>query len=774
VLADRNQRAARRGFVLAAGPVLAATVLAATVLATTVLATTALAATVLTAAAGSAVATAAGSAHATVNTQPSLRPVSYGGYTFQVPGSWPVIQLADHASQCLEFNRHVVYLGVPGPDPACPSALVGTTEALLIQPSAAGTAVRSVDNPVERLITVVTRRITVTATYGADRQEVDAILASASLPLPAVASPAVASPGAATQGPEVSGDGGIGPSAPAPIPLSASSYTGQGFDTCSAPSASVMQTLLQDSAYRAVGIYIGGSERACGQVNLTAAWVTGEAAAGWHFLPLYVGPQASFGELASPANQAVSAAEDAVNQARLLGFGLGTPIYYDMEAYAGSQAPAALIFFSSWTRELHALGYRSGIYSSSLSGISDLVNNYANPASTMPDVVYDALWNGSADTRDAVIPATSWPSHRRVHQYSGSVTQTFGGVSMDLDQDYLDVQLGQAGGTAQASQAVADQSSGVVNTFFRGSDGALWHDWSAPGAGWHGPTSFGGSLASEPSVVSAVPQSVAVFYQGTDGNLWSAVYTPGSGWSARRSLGMGPLGGKPVAVAQADGVIDVFWPGSGDSSLWHARYTPGQGWNGPQDLGGSLASGPSPVVSGGSTVSVFWRGTDGHLWQTLQSPGSPWRRPVSLGMGRLGGAPDAAGEADGTIDVFWNGTGRASVWHATYTGGLGWGSQSWLATGAGSAPFAVASSAGSVNVFWKGTDGGLWWADRPGSTWQAPVQLPMGTLGGGPFAAAQADGMIDVFWHGSGDANLWHTRYSGSWASPGTLGGAAS
>src|ERR1039457_5693538 len=244
----------------------------------------------------------------------------------------------------------------------------------------------------------------------------------------------------------------------------------------------------------------------------------------------------------------------------------GYPDLLRMEAYAGSQAPAAMIFFSSWTRELHALRYRSGIYSISLSGISDLVNNYANPASTMPDVVYDALWNGSADTRDAVIPATSWPSHRRVHQYSGSVTQTFGGVSMDLDQDYLDVQLGQAGGTAQASQAVADQSSGVVNTFFRGSDGALWHDWSAPGAGWHGPTSFGGSLASEPSVVSAVPQSVAVFYQGTDGNLWSAVYTPGSGWSARRSLGMGPLGGKPVAGAQADRGIDVFLAGSGDSS----------------------------------------------------------------------------------------------------------------------------------------------------------------------------------------------------------------
>jgi hypothetical protein len=184
-------------------------------------------------------------------------------------------------------------------------------------------------------------------------------------------------------------------------------------------------------------------------------------------------------------------------------------------------------------------------------------------------------------------------------------------------------------------------------------------------------------------------------------------------------------------------------------------------------------------VSSGSTVSVFWRGTDGHLWQTLQSPGMPWQQPASLGMGTLGGAPDATGEVNGAIDVFWPGTRRASLWHATYAPGPGWDSESLLlstglTTGAGSAPFAVASSAGSVNVFWKGTGGGLWWAARLGSAWQAPVPLPMGTLGGGPFAAAQGDGIIDVFWHGSGDSNLWHSRYTGSWASPGALGGAAS
>jgi Domain of unknown function (DUF1906) len=758
MLADRNPQTARRGHAVAAGAALGAFMLAAI--------------------ASAAFGAAAAGAHSAVSTPPGLRPVSYGGYTFQVPGRWAVIDLAHHRRQCPEFNRHVVYLGVPGPDPACPSALIGTTEALLVQPTAPRAVVRAVENPVDRLITVVTGRITVTATYGAHREQIEAILASASLPVPTQS-------GTAQSGAGQSGAGQFGTvqsgtvqpntaqSVPTPIPASATNYTGQGFDTCAAPSASVMQAVLQNSPYRAVGVYIGGSDRACGQVNLSAAWVSGEAAAGWHFLPLYVGPQASFGELTSPASQAASGAEDAVNEARLLGFGPQTTIYYDMEAYPGGQTPAVLTFFSSWTRELHALGYRSGIYSSSLSGVSDLVNNYTNPADTMPDVIYDALWNGDASTQDPVIPVTSWPGHLRVHQYSGSVTQIFGGVSLDLDQDYLDVQQAGAGGSAQASQAVADQSSGVVNTFFRGSDGALWHDWFAPGTGWHGPTSFGGSLAAAPTVVASTPQSVAVFYKGTEGNLWYAAYTPGIGWSARRDLGMGTLGSRPVAVAQADGVMDVFWQGSVGSNLWHARFTPGGGWAGPQNLGGALASDPSPAVSGGGTVSVFWRGTDGQLWQTLQSPGLSWRRPASLGVGKLGGGPDATGEVNGTIDVFWNGTvkARASLWHATYTAGSGWGSQSLLAAGVASEPFAVAPTAGAADVFWMGSDGGLWWAARAGGTWQNAVPLATGKLASGPFAAAQGSGVIDVFWRGLADSGLWQARYSGSWAGPVDLGG---
>ena len=69
-------------------------------------------------------------------------------------------------------------------------------------------------------------------------------------------------------------------------------FVGYGFDACTAPSSATMTAWLA-SPYRAVGIYFGGVNRGCTQPNLTAAWVAEQQAAGWHLIPLYVGPQAS-------------------------------------------------------------------------------------------------------------------------------------------------------------------------------------------------------------------------------------------------------------------------------------------------------------------------------------------------------------------------------------------------------------------------------------------------------------------------------------------------
>ena len=205
---------------------------------------------------------------------------------------------------------------------------------------------------------------------------------------------------------------------------------------------------MSHSPYRAVGIYIGGFDRACAQPNLTAGWVSQQAAAGWHFIPLYVGPQAEWGQITAAISQGASAADDAVRQARALGFGPGTPLYYDMEAYPRRQRGAALRFLSAWTEVLHMDGYASGVYSSSASAVVDLAGQYTGyqlyvgqTSYPVPDVIFDALWNGEADTTDALIPPGDWASHQRIHQFSGGTRRAYGGHRLNIDRDYLDVML---------------------------------------------------------------------------------------------------------------------------------------------------------------------------------------------------------------------------------------------------------------------------------------------------------------------------------------------
>jgi hypothetical protein len=355
----------------------------------------------------------------------AFQPVTYRGYTFDVPSSWLVVRLGS-SETCVRFDVSVVYLGNPAADQACPSLLVGTTQALLIQPGPKSSAQSSVENQVAREITVTAPLIKVTAKYDTDPSQVQQILSSASLPKAVIHAP----------------DPTEAPAAVPALSSSVASYIGLGFDTCAAPSAAYMKAWRSNSPYRAIGVYIGGSDEACAQPNLTKGWLTKQAAAGWHFMPMYVGPQAEFGELGKhPGHQGQAAARDAVAQAERLGFGAGTPIYYDMEAYPPRKTGKALRFLTAWTSWLHTFGYKSGIYSSSSAAVTALAHQYTTGKYALPNVMFDALWNGKANTSDSVMRATEWSSHRRVHQFSGNDSKNYGGDSINIDRDYLNVKL---------------------------------------------------------------------------------------------------------------------------------------------------------------------------------------------------------------------------------------------------------------------------------------------------------------------------------------------
>jgi hypothetical protein len=111
-----------------------------------------------------------------------------------------------------------------------------------------------------------------------------------------------------------------------------------------------------------------------------------------------------------------------------------------MEAYSAgpSHTTTVLTFLSAWTSELHALGYLSGVYSSTASGIHDLVAADTDPSDTMPDELWIANWNGQQSTADSAVPSSEWANHQRLHQYQGAHNETWGKVKLNVDSDYVD------------------------------------------------------------------------------------------------------------------------------------------------------------------------------------------------------------------------------------------------------------------------------------------------------------------------------------------------
>ncbi|GAB3960179.1 hypothetical protein GCM10027614_81360 [Micromonospora vulcania] len=215
-----------------------------------------------------------------------------------------------------------------------------------------------------------------------------------------------------------------------------------------------MNAWRASSPYGAIGIYISGGSRSCAQPNLTATWVANQTSNGWRLLPIELGYQAPCGtrtpkmsaDPSTARSQGVSAANSAASAAQALGIGSASTIYNDIEQYPSSAScrAAVLSFLSGWVEQLHVRGYLAGMYSSGSSGIKDVCDAYDNPSYTRLDQIWIAWWNGVADTQAGSYCADAhYANQQRLHQYAGNVTETWGGVTMNIDRNYLDVRLAQ-------------------------------------------------------------------------------------------------------------------------------------------------------------------------------------------------------------------------------------------------------------------------------------------------------------------------------------------
>ena len=343
-------------------------------------------------------------AYAAVGPLSGLKEVSYAGSTVEVPVSWPVRDLTADPHTCIRYDQHAVYLGDPGPDQDCAAGAVGRTDTVRIASDG---------------------KVTRTRGYRASADD-------------------------AGEEPQAA------PRTRSRIPTrtikAAATYSGLGFDTCAAPPTDAIKAWAGASPYHAVGIYIGGLDRACPDGNLTPSWVQTVSKQGWKFFPIYVGLQAPCwkdpggGHPALIARsrrwtQGQEAANDAVSRAVHFGIAPGSPIYFDMEYYPRNDPGCTQdvqAFLSAWTDQLHARGFVSGIYSSSQGAIADMAKVYDSGAAYRADVAWYAHWDKVPQLfGDPTLNDKYWPGPRRIKQYQGGHNETYGGKRLNIDLNVL-------------------------------------------------------------------------------------------------------------------------------------------------------------------------------------------------------------------------------------------------------------------------------------------------------------------------------------------------
>jgi len=360
------------------------------------------------------------------------RSIVYDGARIAVPASWPVYNLDKNPTQCVRFDVHAVYLGHPGANQNCPAHLVGRTTAMLVEPYDSKAQVAAPDPDAGATQTVTSNgRALITASYGAaGPQSAASVIRPTAVRAGTPAAKSATVKPAATTGPKIS--------------------TGYGFDTCTAPDApSMLAWKAPASAFKSVGIYIGGINRACPDGNLSTSWINTVRGYGYTFIPTYVGRQAPCSKVGTkistnPTQATTNGHDAAVNAIHLMqhfGFGAHTPVYLDLEQYDTGNAVCTRSvqrFLDAWVKRLHPSGYLGGVYISG-TDTPDLMSARKIKGFHLPDAVWIVRWNNRVSVYgDPTIPNNYWAPHKRVHQIRGPHDAKHGDVTLNIDTDYLD------------------------------------------------------------------------------------------------------------------------------------------------------------------------------------------------------------------------------------------------------------------------------------------------------------------------------------------------
>lgn len=111
-----------------------------------------------------------------------------------------------------------------------------------------------------------------------------------------------------------------------------------------------------------------------------------------------------------------------------------SPLVYDLEMFDtsnGACVAAARSSINGWTDYL-AISPRqvSGVYGSSCGSALDQFASIGRP----PDFIWGAWWNGNPDVFNMIcVNSGSWVNRQRHKQYRDRVTETWNGVTLNVD-----------------------------------------------------------------------------------------------------------------------------------------------------------------------------------------------------------------------------------------------------------------------------------------------------------------------------------------------------
>jgi hypothetical protein len=228
----------------------------------------------------------------------------------------------------------------------------------------------------------------------------------------------------------------------------------QGFDSCTRPTVSQMNTWFASSPYWNYFLYTGGVNLGTGcTAPPGTSWfdsVTNGANQDWRIVFTWVGPQApsSCNPGGGPYSSYISTnTTTAYNQGKAEGVSaynklvalnvntLNAPVVYDVENYSGTTTcrNALKSFMKGWADQLAlAPAQKSGAYGSACASYLD---DFASDGNAP-----DFLWGGDQGTSKVTtsiscVSSTHWTNHQRHKQWKGGHSETWGGVTLRIDSD---------------------------------------------------------------------------------------------------------------------------------------------------------------------------------------------------------------------------------------------------------------------------------------------------------------------------------------------------